>query len=125
MKQTFIITIVSIFICVSIALFVLQSSVPAYRFMVLETGNVVMFGLSLTAWFMVNNQMKKNASAFVRGVSGASFLKLMVCLVSMLIYIVINRSNIHKPSIFVLMGIYAIYTAAETVLLSKMARVMK
>ena len=125
MKNTFLIVIISIFVFVSGTLFALQSAMPEYRFTALETGNCVMMLLSLTAYFMVNNQLKKNASAFVRGVSGASFLKLMVCLIAMTIYIVVNRTHIHKPSVFVLMGIYAIYAAAETMLLSKMARVMK
>jgi Ca2+/Na+ antiporter len=41
---------------------------------------------------------------------------------AMLIYIVINRDTIHKPSVFVLFGIYAVYTAIETVILSKTAK---
>ena len=122
MKNVFMVTVCSIFAGLSVVLFALQSAVPAYRFFPLETGNAVMLMLSVITWFMVNSQVKKNASAFVRGVSGASFLKLMVCLVAMLIYIVINRNSMHKPSVFVLMGIYAIYTAAEAMLLSKMAR---
>ena len=103
-------------------LFVLYKFTPAYQFTFLESGNIIMLALTLGAYFLVRRQMGKTPGAFVRGVSGASFMKLMVCMVSMLVYVMLNRANIHKPSIFVLFGIYAAYTASETVLLSKMAR---
>lgn len=125
MKSVFTITIVGIFIALSIGFFILQSQLPSFRFAVLETGNAIMMILSLSAFYLVNKQIGKSGSAFVRGVSGASFLKLMVCMVAILVYVAINRATIHKPSIFILMAIYLVYSATETVLLSKMARTIK
>jgi Ca2+/Na+ antiporter len=58
----------------------------------------------------------------VRGVYSASFLKLMVCMVSLLVYVMLNRATIHKPTVFVLFGIYAVYTIAETILLSRIVK---
>lgn len=125
MKKTFTVTIVSIFVILSIVFFVLQQQLPSFRFAVLETGNAIMVVLSLSAFYMVNKQIGKPGGAFVRGVSGASFLKLMVCMVAILVYVAINRSTVHKPSIFILMAIYLVYSATETMLLSKMARTTK
>ena len=125
MKKQFIITFVTIFILLSAGLYLLQSLISAYRFSTLEAGNGCRFGLSLSAYLLVNRQIGRTPGAFIRGVSGASFLKLMVCMVAVLVYVLINRATIHKPSIFVLFGIYAIYTTSETLLLSKLARTVK
>ena len=79
--------------------------------------------LSISAYLMVQKQMdNNNPQAFVRGVSGASFLKLMVCMVSILVYVLLNRAHIHKPSVLIMFGIYAVYTIMETILLSKLVR---
>ena len=122
MKTRFLIITLVIFAVLSAVIFAMQSFVPQFHTMALEGGNAIMALLTLSAYFIVSAQMKGSAAAFVRGISGVSFLKIMVCMVAALIYIVLNRSNIHKGTIFALMGIYAIYTAAETLLLSKMAR---
>ncbi|MBC7553218.1 MAG: hypothetical protein H7257_04505 [Taibaiella sp.] len=125
MNKQHVVTLFSIFILLSAGLFVLDSQIPAYRFLILESGNVMMFLVTIAGVFMVQRQVGKTGGAFVRGVTGASFLKLMVCLTAALIYIVTNRTTLHKPSIFVLFGIYMIYTASETMMLSKLAKTSK
>jgi len=122
MKKKFIIVTIVIFIFLSAVFFAMQYYAPGYKFVVLETGNVVMAFLSISSYVMVQKQLEHNTQAFVRGVSGASFLKLMVCMVSILVYVLLNRTHIHKPSVFVMFGIYAVYTTTETILLSKMVR---
>lgn len=125
MKQLFNISILVLFIALSVILFILYKASPAYNYSVLETGNVIMMVLAFSSFMLINKQAGKNGSAFVRGVSGSSLLKLMVCMISVVIYAAVNRANVHKPSIFILMAIYAIYSATETILLSRMARTMK
>lgn len=122
MKQKFIIITIVIFIFLSVVFFAMQPYAPEYRFVSLEAGNFVMAFLSICSYLIVQNQQKQNTQAFIRGVSGASFLKLMVCMVSILVYVLLNRSHIHKPTVFVLFGIYAVYTIMETLMLSKMVR---
>jgi len=122
MKRQFIIVILVIFILLSIVFYVMRSYAPAYSYIALETGNMIMAALSLSSFFIVKKQIDNRPQAFVHGVYGASFLKLMVCMISILVYVLLNRSHIHKPSVFVLFGIYAVYTIAETLLLSKLAK---
>jgi Na+/H+ antiporter NhaA len=55
-------------------------------------------------------------------VYSASFLKLMVCMIAILVYVLLNRAHLHKASVFILFGIYALYTIVETWILSKLAR---
>ena len=122
MKQKFIILTLIIFVLLSGLFISMHFYSPAYQVYALETGNVIMAVLSLSSYLMVQKSLGNNPQAFVRGVSGASFLKLMVCMVSILVYVLLNRSHIHKPSVFIMFGIYAVYTIMETILLSKLVR---
>ena len=122
MKTKFTITTLLIFVLLTAFFFALYNYIPDYNFITLESGNLLMALLSLIACFMVMKQKEARPQAFVRGVSGASFLKLMVCMIAILIYIAINRSHIHKPTVFVLMGVYAIYSIIESITLSKLVR---
>lgn len=122
MKTKFTITTLLIFVLLTAFFFALYNYIPDYNFITLESGNLLMALLSLIACFMVMKQKEARPQAFVRGVSGASFLKLMICMIAILIYIAINRSHIHKPTVFVLMGVYAIYSIIESITLSKLVR---
>lgn len=122
MKKLFVISIVTIFVLLSIVFFMMKSYVPVFQFPALETGNMIMAALSLISFFLVEKQLDNRPQAFVRSVYSASFLKLMVCMTSILVYVLLNRAHIHKPSVFILFGIYAVYTITETWLLSKLAR---
>jgi hypothetical protein len=120
MRSIFIILILVVFLALTGTFYALSMHDPAYHFRTLETGNSIMAILSLGTWLMVMRQTtNSNPQAFIRGVYSASFLKLMVCMVSMLVFVLLNRVNIHKPTIFILFGIYGIYTAMETIVLAK------
>ena len=121
MRNTYLSVTIIIFAALTIIFSLLMKVAPDYNFMVLEIGNLIMGALSVITYFMVMRRMYR-VQSFVRGVSGSSFLRLMVCMVAILIYIVLNRTHIHKPTVFVLFGIYAIYTTAETLLLTKIAK---
>lgn len=123
--KRYLVTIVVIFIALSGVFYYIQFTQPEYRFGLLMGGNVIMALLSIFTYSIVKQQMNARPEAFVRGVYGATFLKLMVCMASILVYVVLNRKNIHKPSLFILFGIYAVYTAVEAWLLSKLARQAK
>jgi len=121
MKNFLIVTAV-IFIVLAVVFYVMNISAPQFQFAALEVANLLMALLAVSTCMIIRKQMNGRPQAFVRGISSASFLKLMVCMVAILIYILLNRTHIHKPSVFVMFGVYAVYTVAETILLSKMAR---
>ncbi len=122
MKRTFILAIVAAFILLSAVFATLRVYAPAYNYTVLMSGNVIMAALSLFTYMLVVRQIGKKPDAFVRGVYASSFTKLMVCMIAVVVYAMVNKPNIHKPTLFSLMGIYAVYSTIETLLLSKMAR---
>jgi hypothetical protein len=125
MKKGFISAILIVFIALSALFFGLRQAAPEYSFSLLMGANVLMAVLSLIGHAIVTKQMRERPQAFVRGVYASSFLKLMVCMTGILAYVLINRPHIHKPSLFMLFGIYVIYSVVETWLLSRMAREAK
>lgn len=125
MKKYFIPVIGLIFVALSLIFLGMRTYLPQYNFTVLITGNIVMAVLSVITFYMVTMQMKKKPDAFVRGVYASSFLKLFVCIVAILVYAIVNKPNVHKPTLFVLFGIYAVYSVAETMLLSRLAKEVK
>jgi hypothetical protein len=119
MKQKFILTVLFIFALLGAGIIMLHREVPAYDATVLMTGNIVMALLSLLTFYIVTGQLRKNPAAFVRGVSASTFIKLLVCMGGILGYVLVKQGKgIHKPSLFMLLGIYAVYTITETWLLS-------
>ncbi|MBW7914142.1 MAG: hypothetical protein H3C54_10730 [Taibaiella sp.] len=125
MKKVFLASVVSLFIVLAIVFYWLRSIAPQYDFTVLMFGNVIMAVLSLVSFFLVTKQMHSKPDAFVRGVYASSFLKLFVCMIAIVTYAMVKKPDVHKPSLFMLFGIYAVYSAVETWLLSRLARETK
>ena len=122
MKKVFLASVISLFIVLAIVFYWLRTIAPQYDFAVLMSGNVIMVVLSLVTFFLVTKQMHSKPDAFVRGVYASSFLKLFVCMIAIVAYAMVKKPDIHKPSLFMLFGIYAVYSAVETWLLSRLAR---
>lgn len=122
MKNRFILIIVLLFVALSAIFFWLKNAAPEYSFGALMGGNIIMAVLAIVSYVLVTGQIDKRPQAFVRGVYSSTFLKLFVCIIAILTYALVNKPNVHKPSLFILFGIYAVYSVAETWQLSRMAR---
>ncbi len=125
MKGSYIAIVIIIFLVLSGVFYALKINAPEFSYGVLMTGNGVMALLSVISYVLVTKQIGARPDAFVRGVYASSFLKLFVCMISILTYAMVNKPNVHKPSLFMLLGIYVVYSATETIILSKMARNVK
>jgi hypothetical protein len=88
----------------------------------LITGNALMAVLSISSILMIKKQLHARPQAFVRGVSGASFLKLIVCGGGILAYAFAQKPNVDKPTLLAFLGIYTVYAVVETLFLSRMAQ---
>jgi hypothetical protein len=122
MRKYFIPAIVAVFAILTAVFYGMKMYLPEYNFVVLMTGNILMASLAVISFYLVTTQMKRKPDAFVRGVYASSFLKLMVCMMAIMVYVFVNKSGVHKPSLLVLFGIYAIYSITETWMLSRMAK---
>lgn len=122
MRRTFVVAMVIIFVVLGIVFLAMSVYAPQFQTTALHVANAVMLCVSLGAYVLINRKIAERPQAFVQGVLSASFMKLMLCMCAMLAYVLLNKDKIHKPTIFVLLGVYAAYSATETILISKIAR---
>jgi hypothetical protein len=85
--------------------------------------NCILFLLSLVGFIIQGKAINtQDAQKFVRSVYASMMIKMFICMIAILIYMVMNRQNINKPSLFASMGIYIFYTIIEVSGLMKAAR---
>lgn len=91
-----------------------------FDYTVLVFGNLLIFGISfLSYWMAVKGLTTKNTHAFFRWVYGSIMIKLFLLAGVAFIYIVMNKKEVNKPSLFFCMGLYIIYTFIEVSALMK------
>lgn len=96
---------------------------PDFDVIALHAANILLALLSVASFFMLRKNMKVGRpQAFVNGVYGTTLLRLMLCMGTIFIYLYANKGHIHQATIFVMMGMYVVYTAFETINLSKISK---
>lgn len=126
MFQKFIVSTVIVCVLLATLVYYLYSQTPAYAIVALTTGNIVLAIISISSFAIVQNGIKSNnPQAFVRAKMSATMLKFFLCIAMLLAYIFANNRQVHKPSLFLFIGMYAVYSVLEAVPLSKMARQKK
>lgn len=66
-----------------------------------------------------------NPNKFVRTVMASTMIKFFVGILGVGAMLLILKKTLHKPDLFLLMGIYLVYTITEAVFLAKIARAPK
>lgn len=123
MQHKFVITVVIVCLILSGLVYYLYSQNPAYDFTSLLIGNITLALVSLLSFNIIKRGIRSgNPNAFVRSRMTGTMLKFFICIAILLIYIFVNEREIHKPSLFLFLGMYVVYSAIEAVPLSKMAR---
>jgi hypothetical protein len=119
------IPIIILFVSLTALIFLLRSLLEEYGFDVnfLLISNLLLFVLSLVAFMVQSKGIRSpDPQKFVRGVYASMMIKMFICMIAILIYIVLNKKNINKPALFTSMGIYIFYTVIEVSGLMKVAR---
>lgn len=81
---------------------------------VLLFANLLLFIITLIACFIhIRSLANNNPHAFVRGVTLASFMKLILIAVSVFIYLIAAGENRSIYAVITAMGLYIIYTILE------------
>lgn len=90
---------------------------------VLIGGNLLLFVITLISFLMAQRGLRDpNPNRFVRGVYSGILIKLFACMIAALAYIAANKSNLNKPALFMVMGLYLVYTFLEVSVLMKMLK---
>lgn len=85
--------------------------------------NLLLFAATFFSYLLSLQGLKAtNPYAFVRAITGSMILKMLLCLAAALVYIIMNRDSINKPSLFTAMGLYLVYTFTEVSILMKQAK---
>jgi hypothetical protein len=85
-----------------------------FDYAVLMYGNLLIFGISLLSyWMAVKGLTTKNTHAFFRWVYGSIMIKLFLLAGVAFVYIMMNKKEVNKPSLFFCMGLYIVYTIFE------------
>jgi len=122
-KSKFILTLVLVFLFCGILIYVLSNFAHVFSPNVLQIGNAFLFVASLLSLVMGSRVADQdNPHRFVRGITGATFLKFGLCLIAGVVYIITQRHNVQWPDIIALMFLYMLYTTVETMGLMKTAK---
>jgi hypothetical protein len=117
--------ILIIFIITTIVLI----AVPSLDFLwgmkknVMLTGNTILFVATGISFILYRRSLQqKNVQLSFRMIYGGMFLKLMICLFTAMIYIMIAKKEVSKGAIFGCMFLYFVYTFVEVSVISKISR---
>lgn len=125
MKGKFLGTMVLIFLIVAGICYGLNMQQPAFDLTTLLVADALMLVFTLIAWMITQKTLLDRPQAFVRGVISGTMIKMFAVLAAVVAYAMMNKGHLYKPMVLAFFGIYVIYTAAETVLTSKMAKGVK
>jgi hypothetical protein len=118
MTDKFILWLAVVFVLITAALFLLQTwllQTLGVHYEVLVGGNIVMALITLISYSLNRKGMSSdNPNVIVRAVYASTLAKLMLCIVAIAVYVIVNRHNISKATIFLFMFIYLVYTVFET-----------
>ena len=105
-----------LFLVLNSAFLILMKRLEGWGFdyAVLMYGNLLVFGICLLSyWMAVRGLTTKNTHAFFRWVYGSIMIKLFLLAGVAFVYIMMNKKEVNKPSLFFCMGLYVVYTIIE------------
>ena len=93
---------------------------------VLIIGNLVLFAATAISFFLFTRSFNsKNPHAIVRTVYAGVLSKMVICLVTVFIYISIAGKGVDKAGIIGCMFLYLLYTTLEVAILMKLSKQKK
>lgn len=118
--------VAGVFVALLGLIYALWSRTPAsYDLSVLIAGDALLAILSIVAYVMADNALKSpNPNAFIRAKMGSTMLRIFICVAGIGTYAYLNsKAASTKPTIFLILGMYMVYTILESAVLSKKGRV--
>jgi hypothetical protein len=89
-------------------------------------GNLILFLATGISFFLYYKALRNNnVQAFLRMIYGGMFLKMMICLFAVFIYIMVVGKSVNKVGIILCLFLYLVYSSVEIVLLLKQSKQRK
>ena len=105
-----------------ITYFLSNGNEPFTRIVVMMGTGIVAIIMLVSYMISVQNLLDSNPNKFVRGIMGGTFLKFMLSIVAVAVLLFSVREKLHKPDLFLLMGVYLLFSMVETAFLSIISR---
>ena len=112
-----------VFILFSILFLLLQSMLIKFGLdkNVLLIANSLFFILGIITFFIQYNALQSsNPNVFIRSVMSVMMIKMFVCIIAVLIYVLSFRDSYSKPSIFAGVILYFVYLTVEVNVMLKL-----
>lgn len=123
-QRSFILSIFIAIVALGGLVFFLHQTDEQYDLWALLIGDVFLGLLSIASFLIIKKGLKSdNGNAFVRAKYSSTLLKMFSSLILLLAYIFLNGRQIHKPTLFLFLGMYVVFSALEAVPLSKLAKI--
>ncbi len=89
-------------------------------------GNLVLFVATGVSFYLYYKALRNNnVLAFLRMIYGGMFLKMMICLFAVFIYIMVAGKAVNKGAIIACLFLYLVYSSVEIILLLKQSKQRK
>jgi len=90
---------------------------------ILIAGNILLVILTAFSFYQHTRALKnKNIHAFLRALKGSMLIKMAVCGVAALIYIVSSGKEVNSGGVLGFMGLYFLYTLTEASIAMKLSK---
>lgn len=77
-------------------------------------GNIILLIATAASFYFYSKSLQENrAQALLRNIYAGMYIKLGLCMVSAFMYILIAGKQVNKWGIFIVLGLYLIYTILE------------
>lgn len=116
-----------VFAAICLLIFIMSNNaLGAYDTTALYVGNAILAVLSIVAYFMVTAALKRNnPNAFIRAKMGSTMLRFFLCVVIFVGYVYLHGKEGIKPTVFMFLGMYVIYSIVESAILARKGRLGK
>ena len=89
-------------------------------------GNLILVAATLLSFLLYRKSLRSDKpQTFLKFIYGGMFLKMMICLIAALVYIVVYGQNVNKAALFVCMFLYFLYTFVEVSILLRLSKEQK
>jgi hypothetical protein len=96
---------------------------PAFQFWPLFIGNLLLASISIFSFSIIRKGLKsENPNALIRAKYTGTLIKFFIGIGALLSYFLIHGRHVYKPTIYLFLGMYIVYSALEAVPLSKLAK---
>jgi len=94
-----------------------------YDIAALLAGLAILAAVTFFSFFTISKGIQSNnPHALIRAKYTGTMIKFFTCIAALLIYIFVNERHVHKPSLFLFMGMYIVFAALEAIPLSRLAK---